>query len=229
MKNQQRLDEGRSVNSPENVLYKKDFWSTENLKYSRPHFRMEKIARTVNSLAKGKDCTLLDVGCGPAALEPLVQPNIEYYGIDIALAHPAPNLIEADIVEAPIRFADKRFDIVLAQGFFEYVGGLQEQKFAEIRQLLKPDGKFVVSYVNFSHRDRFVYHPYSNVQPFSEFRASLERHFKVRRAFPTSYNWRHQEPSRSLVKAGNMLLNVNIPFLGQALAVEYVLICTADK
>jgi SAM-dependent methyltransferase len=229
MKNGQRQDEHRSANSPESVLYKKDFWSTENLKYSRPHFRMEKIARTVNSLARGKNCTLLDVGCGPAALEPLVHPNIEYYGIDIALAHPAPNLIEADIVESPIRFADKRFDIVLAQGFFEYVGGAQARKFAEISQLLNPGGKFVVSYVNFSHRDRFVYHPYSNVQPFPDFRASLERQFKVRRVFPTSYNWRHQEPSRKLVKAGNMFLNLNVPFVNQALAVEYVLICTLDE
>lgn len=221
MNNQRPQEEG--------VLYKKDFWSTENLKYSRPHFRMEKIARTVNALASGKSCTLLDVGCGPAALAPLLQPNIRYYGIDIALAQQAPNLIEADILEAPIRFADKRFDIVLAQGFFEYAGKLQTQKFAEISQLLNPGGKFVVSYVNFSHRDRYVYHPYSNVQPFTDFRESLEQYFKVERLFPTSYNWRHQEPSRRLVKTGNMHLNLNIPFINQALAVQYVLICTAHE
>jgi SAM-dependent methyltransferase len=213
----------------ESVLYKKDFWSTENLKYSRPHFRMEKIARTVNALARGRNYTLLDVGCGPAALEPLLRPNIQYYGIDIALAQQAPNLIEADILEAPIRFADKRFDIVLAQGFFEYAGKLQTQKFAEISQLLNPGGKFIVSYVNFSHRDRYVYHPYSNVQPFRDFRESLEQYFKVERVFPTSYNWRHQEPSRWLVKAGNMHLRLNIPYISQALAVQYVLICSAHE
>lgn len=213
----------------ESVLYKRDFWSTENLKYSRPHFRMEKIARTVNALARGSNYTLLDVGCGPAALEPLLQPNIQYYGIDIALARQAPNLIEADILEAPIRFADQRFDIVLAQGFFEYAGKLQTQKFAEISQLLNPGGKFVVSYVNFSHRDRYVYHPYSNVRPFRDFRESLGKYFKVERVFPTSYNWRHQEPSRRLVKAGNMRLSLNIPFINQALAVQYVLICSAHE
>ena len=47
------------------ALYKKDFWSEENLKYSRPHFRMEKAARLINRLAHGRERTLLDVGCGP--------------------------------------------------------------------------------------------------------------------------------------------------------------------
>lgn len=27
---------------------KKDFWSEENLRYSKPHFRMEKAARIIN-------------------------------------------------------------------------------------------------------------------------------------------------------------------------------------
>jgi len=48
--------------------YKKEFWTNENLNYSRPHPRMEKAARIINTLAQGKERTLLDVGCGPAAL-----------------------------------------------------------------------------------------------------------------------------------------------------------------
>ena len=63
-------------------------------------------------------------------------------------------------------------DIVLAQGVFEYVGDLQNQKFAEIAQLLDDNGRFVVSYVNFDHRDRKIYRPCSNVQPPGEFRSS---------------------------------------------------------
>ena len=46
------------------TLYKKDFWSNENLKYGRPHYRLEKSARIINGLARDKECTLLDVGCG---------------------------------------------------------------------------------------------------------------------------------------------------------------------
>ena len=46
----------------------------------------------------------------------------KYYGIDLAVHDQGPNLIEADLLKSPIRFADKKFDIVLAQGFFEYMG-----------------------------------------------------------------------------------------------------------
>jgi len=101
-----------SGDSSGNTLYKKDFWSKENLEYSRPHYRLEKSVRIINRIAGSKRCTLLDVGCGGVALKSLIRPNIEYYGIDIAIHDQAPNLIEADFLKAPIPFADKRFDIV---------------------------------------------------------------------------------------------------------------------
>src|SRR5690349_23376592 len=104
--------------SVSDTLYKKDFWSKENQKYSRPHYRLEKSARIINRLARDKKCKLLDVGCGPAALSPLLRPNIQYYGIDIAIHDPAPNMIEADFLETPISFGNKHFDIVIAQGVF---------------------------------------------------------------------------------------------------------------
>jgi SAM-dependent methyltransferase len=208
------------------TLYKKDFWSKENLNYSRPHYRMEKCARILNKLTGDKECTLLDVGCGPASLMPLLRPNIHYYGIDIAIHDPAPNFIEADLLEKPINFRDMRFDIVLAQGFFEYAGNFQSQKFAEIARLLNKDGTFLVSYVNFDHREREVYWPYSNVQPLSEFRASLAQHFKIRRSFPTSHNWNHWEPTREPIRAVNMHINMHIPVISRVLGVEYFFICS---
>jgi SAM-dependent methyltransferase len=216
-----------SAGSIGNTLHKKDFWSKENLKYSRPHYRLEKSARIINRLAGGKKCTLLDVGCGPAALRPLLRSNIQYYGIDIAIHDPAPNLTEADFLETPIRFDDKRFDIVLAQGVFEYMGDFQTQKFTEIAALLNDGGIFIVSYVNFGHRDRDIYWPYSNVQTFNDFRQSLEQHFKIHRFFPTSHNWNHSEPGRKLVKAANMHINMNVPFISRVLAVEYFFICSS--
>ena len=209
------------------ALYKKDFWSDENLKYSRPHYRMEKAARLINRLARGQERTLLDVGCGPATLMSLLQPNIKYYGIDIAIHDPAPNLIESDFLEQPIQFGGQRFDIIVAQGVFEYVGEFQSQKFSEIAETLNKGGIFVLSYVNFDHRNRDVYWPYSNVQPFKDFRRSLAEHFEIRRFFPTSYNWNHWEPSRRLVRSINMHINLNIPFIGPVLAVEYFFICSA--
>ena len=221
---------GESFVSESNIgktLHKKDFWSKENLKYSRPHYRLEKSAHVINRLAQGKECTLLDVGCGPATLMSLLRPNIQYYGIDIAIHDPGPNLIEADFLETPIRFDDKRFDIVLAQGVFEYVGNFQAQKFSEIAELLNDSGIFIVSYVNFGHRDRKLYWPYSNVQTLNDFRQSLAQHFKIQRFFPTSHNWNHREPGKKLLKAANMHVNINVPFISQVLAVEYFFICSS--
>jgi SAM-dependent methyltransferase len=209
-----------------NTLYKKDFWSKENLKYSRPHYRLEKSARIINGLTRGKKCALLDVGCGPATLASLLRPNIQYYGIDIAIHDPAPNLIEADFIETPIQFDGKRFDIVLAQGVFEYMGNAQAQKFTEIAKLLRDGGIFIVSYVNFDHRNRSIYWPYSNVQSLNDFRQSLARHFDIHRLFPTSHNWNHSEPNRKLLKAVNMHINIDVPFISRALAVEYFFICS---
>ena len=206
---------------------KKDFWSKENLNYSRPHYRLEKSARIINRMAGTRECTLLDIGCGPATLMHLLNPSIQYHGIDIAIHDPAPNLIEADLLETPIRFDDKRFDIILAQGFFEYAGGFQSQKLAEIARLLNENGTFIVSYVNFGHRSRQIYAPYNNVQSFDSFRDSLKRCFEIRRFFPTSHNWNHTEPNRKFVKAINMHINMNIPLISPILAVEYFFICSS--
>jgi SAM-dependent methyltransferase len=210
------------------VLYqKKDFWSEENLRYRQPHLRLEKSALIIGKIARGQQQTLLDIGCGPATLMGLLPPNIRYHGIDIAIQEPAPNLMEADLVRSPISYGGQSFDIVVAQGFFEYVGDTQSRKFAEIAELLAPGGTFLTSYVNFGHRDREIYQPYNNVQPAARFRRSLAEHFTVRKTFPTSYNWNHREPGRGLVKAVNMRLNLTVPLAAPRLAVQYFFVCTA--
>jgi SAM-dependent methyltransferase len=206
--------------------YQRDFWRKENLKFSQPHYRMEKAVRIINRVARDKECELLDIGCGPAALMHLLPPSIHYHGIDIAIHDPAPNLAEADIVSAPIRFADKQFDIIIAQGVFEYVPGVQCQKFAEIAQILKPGGTFIVTYWNYAHRNPKVYHAHSNVQPFGDFRQDLARYFTVGRFFPASHNWFHGSPSVKLNKAVNMHINMNIPVISPLLAVEYFVLCS---
>jgi SAM-dependent methyltransferase len=207
--------------------YKRDFWGRENLKFSQPHFRLEKAARLINKQSRGRECDLLDLGCGPAALMPLVAPNVHYYGIDIAIQEPAPYLLEADLLASPIRFGDRKFDIVLAQGVFEYLGDHQAEKFAEVAQLLRDrDATFVVSYVNFGHRDREIYWPYSNIQSLDDFRGSLSQRFTIRRSFATSHNWHHHEPVKEPVRTLNMHLNLNVPVLSRKLAVEYFFICS---
>ena len=134
--------------------YKKDFWSKENLKFSRPHFRLRKSSHIVRGIAGNRELDLLDVGCGPATLMYFLPPNVHYYGVDIAIQDPAPNLPRQISCRSPIGFGDRKFDIALAQGFFEYMGEHQDEKLAEIRQVLKGHGRFITSYVNFGHRNK---------------------------------------------------------------------------
>jgi SAM-dependent methyltransferase len=209
--------------------YKRDFWSRENLNYAQPHFRLEKAARIVSRMAGGKRCDLLDVGCGPATLGRLVDENITYHGIDIAIHEPAPNLVEADFLETPISFHGRKFDIVVGQGIFEYVGTFLAAKLGEISDLLADGGKFLASYVNFQHRQPLIYDPYSNVQPLRDFRGSLASQFRIHRYFATSHNWKHTEPSRPFLRAMQMPLRLNVPLVSQVLAVEYFFICSNKK
>lgn len=208
------------------TYHKRDFWIEENLKYAQPHFRLAKAARIINRISQGRERDLLDVGCGPATLERLLNKGIHYYGIDIAIHSPAPNLIQTDFVESPIEFGGKRFDIIVAQGVFEYIGRVQAQKFREIAQLLNEDGKFLVSYVNFNHRKRNTYWLYNNVQSLTDFRNSLEQFFWIDRFFPTSQRWHHDEPKRRFTQDIQMRLNINVPFITRRLAVEYFFICS---
>jgi SAM-dependent methyltransferase len=206
--------------------YKRDFWVKENRKHVPAHYRLQKSARVINAIAGREDRDLLDVGCGPATLMRLVRPNIHYYGIDIAIHDPAPNLIETDILKKPIRFNGRSFDIVAALGVFEYMGANQEQKFSEIAQLLAEQGRFVLTYTNFGHRDKRIFEAFSNVQPLEDFRQSLARHFTIDKCFPTSYNWHGGQPVRATAKSANMHVKANIPLVGTRLAVEYFFICS---
>jgi cyclopropane fatty-acyl-phospholipid synthase-like methyltransferase len=206
--------------------YKKDFWEAENLKFGEPWYRLKKSARIISRLADGRECALLDVGCGPATLMRLLPANIHYHGIDIAIHDPAPNLREADLIESEIAFGDQRFDLISALGVFEYIGQAQSRKFSEIAKILNGDGKFIVTYTNFGHRKPRIYEPFSNVQPLSSFREDLRRYFTIEESFPASHNWKHSQPDRELVKAANMRVSFNIPVISPLLAVDYLFVCS---
>lgn len=209
-----------------NKYYKKDFWSVEHRKFSVPHFRLRKVARVVRRLAGHRRCDLLDVGCGPGTLAGLMPANVQYHGIDISIAVPAANLLEVDILKLPIGFQNMKFDLVVAQGIFEYVGEYQAQKFAEIAAVLKDGGKFILTYQNFDHRQREIYWPYNNVQRPVDFRADLSRFFRIEHRFAGSHNWYHGQPNRRLMKVAQAHLNVYIPVISPWLAVDYFYICS---
>jgi SAM-dependent methyltransferase len=205
---------------------RRDFWAKGNLNFSSPHFRMRRAARVVRRLARDRDCDLLDVGCGPGTLGTILPPSIHYYGIDISIPVPAQNFLEKDILEASIAFHGRQFDFVVAQGLFEYLSDQQSAKFAEIAGVLKPGGKFVVTYTNFDHRRPDIYFAYSNVQRPADFRKDLSRFFTIERCFPTSHNWQHSIPRRRLVQLPQTYLNVNMPVFSPRLAVDYLYVCS---
>lgn len=219
-------DNGRAVDA---THYKKAFWDSANLSFGEPWYRLQKAARIVARLAGQRQCTLLDVGCGPGTLMKLLPANVEYFGIDIALHTTAPNFIEADIAREPIAFNGKHFDLVTALGLFEYVDDSQSQKFADVAELLEPDGKFLLTYTNFGHRKKRIYEAFSNIQSLDSFNQDLRRYFTVERCFPASHNWKHSQPDRRLIKAANMRVNANIPVLSPVLAVDYFFICSPRR
>jgi SAM-dependent methyltransferase len=199
----------------------RDYWIVENALYAEPSFRLKKCASVINELAGDRECTLLDVGCGPAALRPLLKPNVHYHGIDIAIHQNVPYLMECDIAKQTIAWENKRFDFVVALGFFEYMGHQQKLNFEEIRNILKDDGKFMISYINFRHFRRKVWPNYNNVQSFGEMKKGLEQVFHVDKTFPASHNWRQKQPGKRSLTGLQMKVNFHIPVVSRMAAVEY--------
>lgn len=204
----------------------RDYWAVENTLYTKPSFRLRKCARLIAEMAQGRDCSLLDVGCGPGALREVLQPNIHYHGIDIAIHEPAAHFREVDTAREPIGFDDRRFDFVVAMGFFEYMGNQQKAKLEEIRQILKPGGKFVMSYINFGHCRRKVWPNYNNVRSIVGMERSLGEIFDVHACFPASHHLRQKQPGRNSLSSLQMHINFNIPVFSPMFAVEYFFICS---
>ncbi len=190
---------------------------------------MRKVAREVRRIARGRECDLLDVGCGPGTLARLMPPGVRYHGVDIAIPEPAPNLIEMDIIEEPLGFRGQTFDVIVAQGLFEYAGEFQAKLFAEIAGLLNDGGRFVLTYQNFGHRKREIYWPYSNVQQPGDFRRELSRFFRIERSYPGSHNWNHSQPGRTFMKVSQARLKLSIPLISPVLAVDYLYVCAARQ
>lgn len=204
----------------------RDYWIVENTLYAEPSFRLRKCARFINEMAGNKGCSLLDVGCGPAALRSLLRQNVEYAGIDIAIHQPAEYLRERDIAKESIDFDNRSFDFVVALGFFEYMGHQQIQKLEEIKSVLKKDGKFMMSYINFGHYRRKVWPNYNNVRSIADMKRSLNEVFRVEECFPASHNWRQKQPGTRSLPALQMRVNSTIPLFSHLLAVEYFFICS---
>lgn len=207
----------------------RDYWIVQNAQYAEPSFRLMKLARLVGDAAKGRECDLLDVGCGPGALRPLLPPNLHYHGMDIAIQQPAPFFREVDFASNPIAYDHKTFDFIVAMGVLEYMGEREKQKFEEIRDILKPGGKFIMSYINFGHYRRAVWPNYNNIKPIAAMAESLKQVFRLERVFPASHHWRQKQPGKNSLQSLQMHVNFNIPVFSPMLAVEYFFVCSHKK
>jgi SAM-dependent methyltransferase len=209
--------------------FSRDYWIQENLAYSHVYFRTEKIASIANALAKGERCDLLDIGCGPCTLATLLHKNINYFGIDIAIHDPKPYLVEADIVNNAIVWRDKSFDLIVAAGVFEYLGSLEKNKFAEINALLKPNGKFIVTYSNIQHRVKPLYPTWNNVKSIDDFKLNLEACYQVERYFPAYYSMSDRDLTNSTMRKLQLHLNCNVPFIDKLLGVNFIFVCSKKE
>ena len=209
--------------------YDKSFWIEENSIYIPANFRMRKCARFLNQQINDRPRDLLDLGCGPATLRQILDPNFNYHGIDIALHYEAPYLIEDDFVAQKVSFRDKRFDVVVALGVFEYMGSHQDEKFEEIRDLMNEGGTFIMSYINFDHFRSIIYPIYNNVQRIQEMKHALSHYFDVQKVFPSSHHWRHKQPGKNALPRLQMHFSTHVPLLSTKLAVEYFFVCSPRK
>ena len=130
------------------------YWNERSPDFHVVHARLRLIGELVAPLAGVR--TVLDVGCASGALRSVLPPTVEYFGIDLArsviAAHGDPSHFEvADLDGAPNPFGERRFDLLVCSGVFEYVN----DRAGFMRMLARkaaPGGWLVLSFTNHQHR-----------------------------------------------------------------------------
>lgn len=129
------------------------YWNVRGPEFDTVHPRLQLIGRLIGELPGVR--TMLDVGCGPAAMRRVVPPGIEYFGIDIAsdviagLDDPAHfQVVNLDTVDGC--FDDRRFDLVVCSGVFEYIND-RERFMRLLRRKAAPGGHLILSFTNHQH------------------------------------------------------------------------------
>ena len=129
-------------------------WSLRARAFDRIHPRLKLIANLVNDLPEPNQ-TLLDVGCGPAALRRAIGSNIEYFGVGIVSGiigeHDDPaHFAICDLNHDLECFGNKKFDIVVCSGIFEYIH--DPDRFMRFLSLkMSEHGHLIISYENRQH------------------------------------------------------------------------------
>ncbi|WP_284352581.1 class I SAM-dependent methyltransferase [Roseisolibacter agri] len=102
--------------------------------------------------------TLLDLGCGPAALRRLLPADIAYYGADLTAEALPPGresdrFAVADLNADADPFPGRTFDVLVVSGMFEYVRD-PRAFLTLVRRKTRPGGHLVLTYLNrWHHRE----------------------------------------------------------------------------
>lgn len=132
----------------------REYWNGRSPEFADVHPRLRLIGRLVAALSDVRD--VLDVGCGPAVMRTVLPPQLEYFGVDIApsvieaLGDPA-HFAVADLDASPRPFGERRFDLLLCSGVFEYVNDVRGFM-AMLDAKAVPGGHLILSFTNHQHR-----------------------------------------------------------------------------
>lgn len=169
---------------------RREYWNRRTSHFSRPHARLRLIRDLIEALPEPVS-TLLDVGCGGAALQRLLPGHIEYFGVDIAsevitAQRDTSHFEVADLEEGQDCFAGRQFDVVVCSGVFEYIQ--RRDRFLEfVRSKTAARGHLILSFTNRHHyRDLLGIHryedPHVNFIPIPDLIRLLDAHgFQVNR------------------------------------------------
>jgi ubiquinone/menaquinone biosynthesis C-methylase UbiE len=123
----------------------------------------DKEARILREFGLREGTRLLEVGCGPGYVTEQLARLVPGGSITAVDAHPSMlavarerlagtlkvphSFVEASVVKLP--FADASFDFVLARLLFQHIPHEQTRALAELRRVLQPGGKIVITEIDF--------------------------------------------------------------------------------
>lgn len=94
---------------------------------------------------------VLDVGCGDMYLSTQL-PDYDWHGVDIQPLCDNPKAKKHDLMVIPYPFEAGSFDTIICSEVLEHLWDLRIVN-REVRRLLKPGGKYIMSTPNFDHID----------------------------------------------------------------------------
>jgi ubiquinone/menaquinone biosynthesis C-methylase UbiE len=141
------------------------------------HFHLFGIFQRELLLQQGlkKNDVILDIGCGSGRLANALKamPDIKFIGIDVVqeLLDYANEICQRDdwsfikVTDLKIPLADNSADIITSFSVFTHL--LHEETYvylAEMRRVLKPGGKIVFSFMDFSVPEHWIFFPSNLIQ-----------------------------------------------------------------